>query len=118
MRVVAMSLMALLLVGCEQLGYGTGGDQKAASSDAGAAEAGVVGGGCGTESKTGVELCIATSKCPSVVVDTQATPSCGFRVRNGIVDLVCACGTSICPMGTFSTCAEAQKLLTEQTEAG
>lgn len=91
----------------------------AAASDAGAAgEAGIVGGGCGVERNSGIELCVATSMCPSVVVDTQAMPSCGFRVRGSVVDLVCACGTAICPVGAFSTCAEASQLLANQTEQG
>jgi hypothetical protein len=55
------------------------------------------------------------STCPSVVVDTQAMPDCGFRIRGSVVDLVCACGTAICPMGAFTTCAEATRLLAEQT---
>jgi hypothetical protein len=91
----------------------------AATSDGGAAaEAGVVGGGCGIEQGSGIELCAATSMCPSVVVDTQAMPTCGFRVRGAVVDLVCACGTAICPVGAFSTCAEASQLLTNQTAQG
>ena len=94
-------------------------DAAAGASDAGAAgEAGIVGGGCGVERNSGIELCVATSMCPSVVVDTQAMPSCGFRVRGAAVDLVCACGASICPVGVFSTCAEASQLLANQTEQG
>src|SRR5262249_26923827 len=80
--------------------------------------ASVTGGGCGQEQKTGIQLCVATSMCPSVVVDTSAFPDCGFRIRGSAVDLVCACGTSICPMGIFSTCAQAAQLLTSQTEQG
>jgi len=91
---------------------------SATGNDGVAVEAGVVGGGCGIEQGSGIELCAATSMCPNVVVDTQAMPSCGFRVRGGAVDLVCACGTAICPMGTFSTCAEASQLLTNQTAQG
>ncbi|MCW5837829.1 MAG: hypothetical protein KIS78_35890, partial [Labilithrix sp.] len=51
-------------------------------------------------------------------VDTQAMPSCGFRIRGSVVDLVCACAGAICPMGVFSTCAEAEELLASQTEQG
>lgn len=123
--IVALSSTALFVLGCQNLGTGTGEEADAATAtaagDAGAATAeagGFVGGGCGKEASSGAELCIATSMCPSVVVDTASTPGCGFRVRGGVVDLVCACGTSICPMGTFSTCAEASKLLADQTQPG
>lgn len=126
MRSSAAVLFSGLLastLGCEQLGRGLGGEGRADGdagirSDAGGAEAGIVGAGCGTEQRSGAQLCVATSMCPSVVVDTQAMPSCGFRVRGTTVDLVCACGTSICPMGIFTTCAEASRLLTSQTEQG
>lgn len=95
-------------------GSGTTSDGGTSSADAGS----VVGGGCGVEQTSGIELCTATSICPSVVVDTQAMPSCGFRIRGSVVDLVCACGTSICPMGAFTTCAEATQLLANQTAQG
>jgi hypothetical protein len=64
------------------------------------------------------QLCVAISTCPDLVVDTQAMPSCGFRIRGGTADLVCACGTALCPMGVFTTCAEAAQLLASQTEQG
>jgi len=104
---------------CEQLGTGAGAGAGAegGAGDAGTVDASVVGGGCGTETNTGTTLCIATSLCPEIVVDTQATPHCGFRVRGASVDLVCACGTALCPMGVFATCAEARALLATQSEA-
>jgi hypothetical protein len=110
-------------VACEELSRSLGGGdnsgQDAGSTSDGAAspDASIVGGGCGVEQQTGATLCIATSMCPEVVVDTQAMPSCGFRVRGASVDLVCACGTALCPMGTFATCGEAVQLLTNQTES-
>lgn len=106
-------------LGCLDITQTSSEDAGAATTDGGAAaEAGIVGGGCGIEQGSGVELCAATSMCPSVVVDTQAMPTCGFRVRGAAVDLVCACGTAICPMGAFATCAEATQLLTNQTAQG
>jgi hypothetical protein len=119
---IAMGLFAFAIasavVACEQLanGSGTGAEAEAAGKDAGP-DSSVVGAGCGTESSTGATLCIATSMCPDIVVDTQATPHCGFRVRGASVDLVCGCGTSLCPMGVFATCAEARALLASQTES-
>ncbi|MBX3228994.1 MAG: hypothetical protein KIT84_41315 [Labilithrix sp.] len=93
-------------------------DTSAATADAGAtSDAGYVGGGCGIEQTTGQQLCVATSMCPSLVVDVHAMPHCGFRVRGGAVDLLCACGASLCSMGVFNTCAQAGNLLENQSEA-
>src|SRR5438128_2579657 len=86
-----------------------GGADAGAGRDGSAADAGatITGAGCGAERQSGTQLCIATSQCPNVVVDTQAMPSCGFRIRGSVADLVCACGTSICPMGIYTTCQQA-----------
>ncbi len=117
--VVTLAVLAALpVVGCglEQITQG-GSAAKATDGGTDAAEAGVVGAGCGRETSSGQELCVATSVCPNVVVDTQTFPHCGFRVRGSASELVCACGESICSMGAFSTCAQASALLRSQTEA-
>lgn len=108
--------------GIEQLTQGgsSSGSTSGAASDGGAdaaVDAGVTGAGCGIESGSGIQLCIATSACPTLAVDTQALPHCGFRLKGGSSELVCACGESICSMGAYTTCAQAADLLTSQTEA-
>lgn len=124
MRIIALfAFAACVIVGCgiEQLSQGGGGSDKSAStaadggSDA-AGDSGIVGGGCGIESGSGTQLCVATSLCPQVAVDTTALPHCGFRIKGSSSELVCACGDQICSMGAFTTCAQAAKLLTSQTE--
>jgi len=115
-------LSSLALVACLDVpGLFTGSDTPAAAAaatDAGSTtDANVVGGGCGIESTTGQQLCVATTMCPTLVTDVQSMPHCGFRLRGTAVDLVCACGTSICSMGVFDTCAQAANLLANQTEA-
>lgn len=87
------------------------------AGDAAAVEAGITGAACGVDSESGANLCRATSMCPTVVVDSQAFPHCGFRIKNGAAELVCACGQSICSMGPFTTCSQAAGLLTSQTES-
>lgn len=118
---ILLPTSALILVACLVPKFDTGDDSTAtaATTDAGttAADAGYVGGGCGVETTTGQQLCVATSQCPTLVVDTQAMPHCGFRLRSGVADLVCACGTSICTMGTFDTCEQASNLLLNQSES-
>ena len=82
-------------------------------------DSGIVGGGCGVESSAQQTLCIATSECPSVVVDTDVFPNCGFQVTGGAVQLICVCeGSMICSMGAFATCDQAAALLSSQTQAG
>ena len=114
------ALATVLAVGCgiEQLTQG-GSSRAATAGDGGAdaAEAGIVGAGCGIERGSGQQLCIATSLCPTVVVDTDALPHCGFRVKGAASELVCGCGESVCSMGAFTTCAQAAALLHSQTEA-
>jgi len=114
---------ALALSGCgiEQLtqggSSGTTSETSSATADA-AAESGVTGQACGVEGESGATLCRATSQCPSLVVDSQALPHCGFRIKGGASELVCGCGESICSMGPFSTCTQAAQLLASQTEVG
>lgn len=127
MRIAPLSLFAFaacLVVGCgiEQLTQGSGGSSSSSASTTGdggtdaAGDSGVVGAGCGVETGSSTQLCVATSLCPTVVVDTTALPHCGFRIKGGSSELVCGCGDSICSMGAFTTCAQAAALLTSQTE--
>lgn len=125
MRAAILSVLALavsVMAGCsldQILNGGGGGTDAGAATDAGAdaaVEAGVTGAGCGVESATGTQLCVATSQCPTLVIDTEATPHCGFRIKGGSSELVCACGDSLCSMGAYTTCAQAQKLLASQSE--
>jgi hypothetical protein len=131
MRTVHVALPALVgfsicaVLGCSlaqltQSGGGGGTGTSTTSAEGGAdaaADAGVQGAGCGIESGSGAQLCVATSLCPTVAVDTQALPHCGFRIKGGSSELVCACGELICSMGAFSTCAQAAGLLSSQTES-
>jgi hypothetical protein len=121
MRAAVFSVLTLSFaaIACAQLNQG--GSSGGAAGDGGAGsdaeiDAGIQGAGCGTERQTGITLCTATTKCPNVVVDVQQFPSCGFRIRGATVDLVCGCTDSVCPMGIFTTCEQAQKLLASQSE--
>lgn len=116
---VVFTLAACLTIGCgiEQISQGGGSAAKPADGGADAADAAVQGAGCGVESVSGAQLCVATSLCPTVAVDTQALPHCGFRIKGGSSELVCACGDAICSMGAYTTCAQAAQLLTSQTES-
>ncbi len=118
MRIVPLVVASCLLAACAlpEIIAGQGNNGKSdAGADAGDAGPAISGLGCGTEIETGIPLCLATSSCPSVVIDGQAFPTCGFRIRGSIVDLVCACGTHVCAMGAYTTCAQAAQLLTSQT---
>jgi hypothetical protein len=89
----------------------------AGGSDAGSSDAApkVTGAGC-SERAPGVSLCAAISTCPNVVVDPDQFPRCGFRIRGTAIDLECACGTALCPMGVPTTCEQAARLLDSQNE--
>lgn len=110
---------ALVACGFADLTQGSGADAGAATTGEGGVDGGgVTGAGCGIESQSGATLCVATTMCPEVVVDTDSFPNCGFRIRGSTVDLVCGCGDSVCPMGIFNNCAQAADLLTTQTAQG
>ena len=114
-----ITVVTLLAFGCgiEQLSQGGG--STTATAEGGTADGGdggVLGAGCGIDSLSGQQLCIATSLCPNVVVDTSAMPHCGFRIKGTSSELVCGCGDSICSMGAFTTCTQAAALLQSQTE--
>lgn len=101
----------------DSLGTGSGTNTAEAgtlpASDAGP-EGSVLGANCGVEQ--GLNLCRSTSKCPTVVVDSESHPNCGFRIQGSVADLVCICGEQLCSMGAFVTCAQAQQILVSQTE--
>lgn len=113
--VSAASFTACAMLEQRNGGGGLGDDAgPAAAADGG--EGGVQGAYCGAERQTGIQLCAMTSMCPELAVDTQAMPSCGFRIRGSTVDLVCGCGEQVCPMGIFANCAQAAQLLANQSE--
>lgn len=124
---LAPSALALatsaLAVACAIADVSTGSGKSAsrdggAAADAGDAASAIQGAGCGVEQESGLTLCAATSACPNVVVDTQALPTCGFRIQGTAVDLVCGCNGAVCSMGAYTTCAQASQLLTSQTLQG
>jgi len=113
--VVTLATVVAFGCGIEQLSQG---GSTATASDGGAdgGDSGVLGAGCGIESVSGQQLCIATSICPKVVVNTEAMPHCGFRIKGNASELVCGCGDSVCSMGAFTTCSQAAALLQSQSE--
>jgi hypothetical protein len=123
--VVALAFAATVVtLGCAQITQG-GSNDAGTSGEGGAApangadpsaDAGIKGDGCGIDGETGATLCAVTSLCPTVIVDRDVFPSCGFRIRGAQVDLLCACSGSLCPIGVFGTCAEAAALLSSQAE--
>jgi hypothetical protein len=61
-------------------------------------------------------LCAAVSLCPTLSVNRDQFPDCGFRVQGDVLDLECVCNGEICPMGVATSCAQAQQLMSTQTE--
>jgi len=118
-RVTAV-LLAAGSIACSgiRLGDATSADGGAQASAPAGADAAVQGIDCIDEPSTGAALCTAVSSCPDVVVDHDAYPSCGFRVRFGGLDLECACNGQLCPVGAPASCDEARKLLAAQTQGG
>ena len=71
---------------------------------------------CSTDKDTGATLCIGTTSCPNVLVDTVQFPNCGFRTLKSSYELDCICfGSYLCPVGTVSSCQEVKTLFSGTT---
>ena len=117
---VLRALPFLALASCLQLGPdaadgGAGGSTGLAGSTAVSGSV-TTGAKCSTNPASGISLCKVMNACPSVVVDGDIYPDCGFRVPSAGIDLECVCGDFLCPVGTALTCSDAQSLLQGQSE--
>jgi len=90
-------------------GSSSGGDGGSTGSGTHGAQSGT---GCATDATSGITLCEAIDACPGIAVDQGAYPGCGWRMSAAsLYDLECACGDALCPIGTPTSCADAQQLL-------
>ncbi len=123
MRAVIVSLFVIALSSCLQIGTPQGAD-GGASSSAAAGTAGTGGAStasgtnCGVDPSSGIALCLGISSCPSVRVDPDQFPDCGYRISGSVIDLECLCGDSLCPMGSAASCLDAKALLSDQSAQG
>ena len=122
-----IGLLALVsLPACLQIGMpgdsSSGGSASGGSSSAGAAgnagTAPVTGVNCGVDPSSGITLCLGISSCPTVSVDPDQMPGCGYRISGTLIDLECLCNDSLCPVGAAATCADAKSLIVDQTSQG
>lgn len=117
--------VAVASSGCIAFNFGS----KKSSGDAGSSDGGTSdassdavgtttaqGIDCGPDPDTGVVLCSAISTCPNIYVDYDLYPGCGFRVHGSVLDLECACYGMLCPIGVTTSCTEAAKLLSSQSQ--
>jgi hypothetical protein len=113
----AASFFTIALLGCV-LPKGTGSDAGAAAASSSEAGSDVTATGayCGRDPESGATLCSAISLCPSLVIDPDAWPGCGYRVNGAVIDMECACSGALCPIGVAPSCAAAAQLLGGQTQ--
>ena len=118
-------LMFISLSSCLQIGNATDAGDADGASSAGAAGSNnshsgtrITGSNCGVDPSSGVSLCLGISACPTVRVDPEQFPDCGYRISGARIDLECLCGDSLCPMGAASSCLDAKALLSEQSGLG
>lgn len=120
MRWLSSIVLLVSLSSCLQVGKGSDAgssadDDHAGGSGPGPSAASATGTSCGVDPSTGVTLCLGLSSCPSVRVDPDQFPDCGYRVAGKAIDLECLCGDSLCPMGSAASCLDAKALLAEQS---
>ncbi|HYQ05177.1 MAG TPA: hypothetical protein VER96_41155 [Polyangiaceae bacterium] len=120
MRWPCSIVLLMSLSSCLQIGKGS--DSGSAGDGASAGASGNSSGGasatgtnCGVDPSSGVALCLGISSCPSVRVDPEQFPDCGYRIAGRAIDLECLCGDSLCPMGSAASCLDAKALLSEQS---
>ena len=118
LTVLLGSLCSCLQIGTPQ-GAAGGASGTTAASGVGGATAGPASGvNCGVDPSSGISLCLGISSCPTVQVDPDQFPDCGYRISGSIIDLECLCGDSLCPMGSAASCLDAKALLSEQSAQG
>jgi hypothetical protein len=88
----------------------------AASGDAGATTTvpAVQGASC-TQITASISICQYISSCPTLVLNPQVFPQCGFRIHGDAIDPECLCGNYLCPIGVPTTCTEAATLASGDT---
>ena len=124
MRWFSSWLLVGSLSACVQLGQPQDSDAGANVGAAGKADASNSGGAsatgshCGLDPSSGISLCLGISSCPTVHVDPDQFPECGYRISGSTIDLECLCGDSLCPMGAAASCLDAKSLLSEQSAQG
>src|SRR5215472_14151454 len=108
-------LATILLPGCMGMNIGTGSNSDAGGATGAATDGGAsTGVDCVTESTTGATICTGNTSCPSVSVDHDVYPDCGYRVvgKNATLDIECACQDGmLCPVGVAASCEEASQML-------
>ncbi len=119
--VLALTLAAAGSAACSSNLFGNGdagAGGGAATSDAAATAdaAAATGAGCTDDLGGGLKLCTYISICPTLAVDHDLYPNCGFRIRGQIIDLECVCQGMLCPMGAPTSCTQAAQLMTDQHE--
>jgi hypothetical protein len=106
------------LTGCVLPTASDAGASPIPTGDSGTIGSSASGTGCGTDTTTGVTLCVGTSACPSVAVDPSVFPECGFYFTGGAAFLACVCSNYLCPIGSgaVSSCSEAASILAASNE--
>lgn len=124
MRWLGPMVLMSCLASCLQVGKGSDSSSDADEGSPGSSGVNSSGGAaatgshCGVDPDTGIALCLGSSSCPTVRVDPDQFPDCGYRIAGNKIDLECLCGDSLCPMGTAASCLDAKALLAEQSAQG
>jgi hypothetical protein len=113
---ILAALLTLAVSGCailQQLeGGGSGGTSTTPAATGGAATA-AQGTDCGTDPDTSAVLCLGSTVCPGLTIDSSLFPGCGYRVNGVALDIECSCSGWLCPLGAAS-CSAAQSAMTQE----
>jgi len=113
-------LSLLLLSSCLEIGMGSGSNGTVAAAatpaDAGADSGPQVPSGCVLDTVSRQVLCTETALCPSLRVDHDLYPNCGFKYPSTSIEVLCVCDDALCPLGSALDCKQASALLDAQSE--
>lgn len=111
-------LLIVNIVACANVGTSALGSGSVDNQDAAMVLSGASGSTCTANAATGVTLCLGTTACPNVTVDSVQFPNCGFYTYVPDFDLECVClGNYLCPVGVVSSCDQVSALFSNNTLA-
>ena len=103
--VISLSLSLVMAAACVAATDSTSQTAGQSTQTGSSSAVGPSGISCTSDTNTGSYLCVGTTACANVLVDTVKFPNCGFRTFAPSFELECICfGNYLCSVGTVATC--------------
>jgi hypothetical protein len=113
---ILLFALCVSVTGCGLIQSLLGDGSSGQGGSTGTGDTGPQGIDCGTDPETSVTLCLGTSLCPGMLIDTEAYPACGFRMNGGVLDVECSCNGMLCPLGAVGSCDDLKTAFANSNE--